>query len=154
MESLCRFGADGCGIEEVVALVGLLVSFFTLVAGLAIARAYIRASAFSKPVVDALESANRSLNERVTTAIIETASAKAQAAAAMEVATGRAAIEALVFEVHKLTQSVLIANTEQIDLIKAHETRAQSHDTLIVENLRAITVRLERKTEQRSSDMA
>lgn len=142
MDLLCRFGQEGCGVEDVVAFVGLVVSLVTLIGGLALARAYIAAARFSKPVVESLEGANRALNDRVTAAEQETAKARTQSAAAMEVATGRAAIDNLVTEVRKLTQSVVIANTEQIELIKAHEERAQSHDTLIVQSLELVVARL------------
>lgn len=56
MEWVCRFGEVGCGIEEVFAFAGFAAAGITIIAAVVFALAYMRASRFSKPVVEALQS--------------------------------------------------------------------------------------------------
>lgn len=147
MDWVCRVGAEGCGIEEIVSFVTLIAAVVGLIAGLAFARSYIRAASFSKPVVEGLEG-------RLKSAEDESTKAKAQAAAAMELVTGKAATEALVSEVRILVTDQRTAHAEQNERLKAHEERAERHDALIVQNLEAIAIRLERKGERRLADAA
>lgn len=137
-------------MDQLMSTLTLIAAAAAIIAGCAAAYAYIRAGGYSKPVVEALTA-------RVTAAEHAAEGNAAKAAAAMEVATGRAAVDQLIGKVEALTSSVqtLVAETvesngETLKAIQQHENRAQRHDQLVVANLSAIAGRLERKPNHRA----